>query len=224
MNKLKNQYFIIIISLAFTLTNFLLFKWYEDLSLYPAVRICITTFLLNYLFWTIFSFNSYLFKFVLILFSVTSIIFVYSCYIYNISPLVNTASLFLQTDLNEIQELLTVSEIIPLLIITIVLVFVVKSTFQAKWHYALLAFLVSVASIILVNKSDQKTGLIGSHEITLERLATRLPINLFIDWMFELKKVIYTTKTTDLSKLAAFSMDKEPNDLLIIFIVGESAI
>ena len=223
MKQFKSQRDIFIISFIFTVANFLLFKWYADLPLHATLIKCLITFILNYLFWTTLSINSYVLKFFLILLSTTSIILVYGCYIYNLSPLVNSVRLFLQTDFIEIKELLTLSAIIPLLITAIIGTIIIKSRFQTKWYYSLLAFTLGTSLIALVNKFDDKNGMIGTHEATLEELSTRLPFNVFIDWVFELKKTVQSAKLTDLSQEMLFSRDKDDNDLLIIFIIGESA-
>ena len=90
MKQFKSQRDILIISFIFTLANFLLFKWYADLPLYATLTKCLITFILNYLFWATLAIHAYVLKFFLILLSTTSIILVYSCYIYDISPLVNS--------------------------------------------------------------------------------------------------------------------------------------
>lgn len=214
---------ILIISFLFTVANLFLFKWHVDLTLHATLNKCFTTFILNYLFWSICSINSVLIKFVLILLSTSSIILIYFCFFYDVSPLVNSVRLFLQTDLNEITELINTTIITPFVLIVIIGIIVLKSQLQAKWYYSLSAFALFVSLIIVVDKYDSKKGMIGTHGATLEEFMSRLPFNLFIDWAWELKRNIKSTKITDLSQHQSFNWDTNINDLLIILVIGESA-
>lgn len=214
---------ILIISIVFTVANLLLFKWYVDFTLHATLIKCFTTFILNYLFWSFCSVNSVLIKFILIFLSTSSIILLYFCFFYDVSPLVNSVRLFLQTDLNEITELINATIIIPFVLIIIIGIIVIKSQLQAKWYYSLSAFALLASLIVVVGKYDGKKGMIGTHDATLEEFMSRLPFNLFIDWALELKKTIKSNKITDLSQQVSFNWNTNTNDLLIILIIGESA-
>lgn len=216
---------LILISLFFTLTNCLLYQWYKHFSHIKLLIECATIFGLNLLFWGTCSFSRIFFKLFANILITGSILLVYFHIAFGITPYINTIDLILQTDANEVKELLTPSIVIPLTVSFGIVYLIFKANHKLKWYVPIMALalltIVAVANIALDKLSDKRD--IGRHMPSIEKAFTKLPFVFVLDIVFEIKKHLKSQKYYDITTKYPFTWAAQENDLLVVLVIGESA-
>lgn len=217
---------LILISLFFTLTNCLLYQWYKHFSHIKLLIECATIFGLNLLFWGTCSFSRVFFKLFASILITGSILLVYFHIAFGITPYINTIDLILQTDANEVKELLTPSILIPLTVSFGIVYLIFRANHKLKWYVPLMALsfllIVTIANIVF-DMVFNKRAEIDTRNAALEKAFTKLPFVFVLDTVFEFRKHLKSQQYYNITTKYPFKWAAHENSLLVVLIIGESA-
>lgn len=213
--NLESYFYIVFVSASFTSINLILFDWYTG-SIMGFISKVLLVFVANIFWWLSISWNSILFKSILILFLFYYIGLFYACIALKVSPFINPIELIFQTDIHEISEQLSVWLIFPILLwIFCVYRILWKMPFKMTWRISVLAILL----IFLFTNSGYLRDFRKKYGTFL--LGESIPLMLYDD----LASVYRWNKIHNVGENFSdnFSLQDKAEDLLVVLIIGESA-
>lgn len=219
-NSLINIFFF---TTFFTFTNYYIFKYWENSY---CITHAITIFTISFLFLILFSLNKYVIKIFLSLFSFGAVILIYGKYNFNISPNINAVGLLLQTDIQEISELIEANAIFAILLYVILQTIIYKANFKISLRYAISSFLILIIITllyVLYLVKNKENFVFGNKVKELQWVSTQIPFNFIFDTFIEIVHKLKSHHNKDLSKLYNFNLIHNMNNFTLILVIGESA-